>query len=256
MKYRFATLVLLLAAVATVARADARADAVIAKARAAVGSESALNALRSIHFTGKFTTTGKVPVNGDAKNLKDETVVLALDIVFQQPFQQRMIRRSATQVETTGLDGYDAWVRVADATDDKKWRLQLLDSRQIRGLRANTWESLAYFRGLEQQGGRTDYLGEATLDGVACVKLVFAHADGIAFTRYFDKATGRLLRTDTEDGNQIREEGEMIVEGIRFPRTIVTRTTDGKIATITFDSVKVNERIPASEFAVPAFTAH
>ncbi|WP_348245084.1 hypothetical protein, partial [Salmonella enterica] len=81
---------------------------------------------QSIHFTGTFTTTEKVPVNGDANNLKDENIVLAIDIVFQKPYQQRIIRRSNEVVETTALDGYDAWVRRADAKDSSKWQLSLL----------------------------------------------------------------------------------------------------------------------------------
>lgn len=255
MKFRFALLLSALALLVNVARADARTDAVIAKARAALGTEAALNAVKSIHFIGKFSANAKVPVNGDPKNLKDETVVLALDIVFQKPYQQRMIRRSATQIETSGLDDYDGWVRVTEAADEKKWRLQLHDARQIRALRANTWESLYFYRGIEKEGGRVEHAGDANLDGKDCVKLVFIHADNIRFTRYFDKATGRLLRTDTENGNQIREDGELVVDGIRFPRTLITRTADGQISTITFESVKVNERFPDSEFAVPTMKA-
>lgn len=255
MKFRFVTVLALFAAAVTFAHADARVDAVIAKARAALGSESALNAVKSIHFVGKFSANRKVPVSADSKELKDEAVVLGLDIVFQKPFQHRMIRRSATQVETTALDGYDAWVRNVDTNDDKKWRLQLLDATQIRSFRANTWESLYFYRGIEKEGGRVEHAGEATIDGKDCVKLVFIHAGGIRFTRYFDKSTGRLVRTDTENGNQIREEGEMIVDGIRFPRTLVTRSAEGQLSTITFESVKVNERFPDSEFAVPSLNA-
>lgn len=256
MNLRLATVWVLFAAVVTFARADARVDAIIAKARSAVGSEAALNAVKSIHFTGKFSAIAKVPVNGDVKNLKEEPVVLSLDIVFQKPYQQRMIRRSATQVETTALDDYDAWVKIADVADEKKWRLQLLDTRQIRALRANTWESLSFYRGIEKDGGTVEFAGETELEGKACNKLIFSHADGIRFTRYFDKSSGRLLRTDTENGNQIREEGETVVAGVRFPRALITRAADGKISTITFDSVKVNEPVSASEFAMPGLGAN
>ena len=89
----FATLAVLVFTVNS-ALADPRADQWIAKARAAVGPEGVLEAVNSIHFSGTFTTTEKVPVNGDPKNTKDENVVLAIDIVFQKPYQQRIIRRS------------------------------------------------------------------------------------------------------------------------------------------------------------------
>ncbi|HLP07243.1 MAG TPA: hypothetical protein VK178_03695, partial [Opitutaceae bacterium] len=160
---------------ATLTFADARIDHWISKARSAVGSESALEAVQSIHFSGTFTTTEKVADKADPKITKDENVVLAIDIVFQKPYQQRIIRRSNTVVETTALDGYDAWVRRADATDDKKWQLSLLDAQQVKRLRANTWENLFFYRGIEKRGGKVELGADATIDGKECVKLTFTH---------------------------------------------------------------------------------
>lgn len=251
MKLRLpATLAALLFTVSS-AFADARTDLWIGKARAAVGPESALETVQSIHFSGTFTTTEKEPVNGDANNLKDVNVVLAIDIVFQKPYQQRITRRSNTVVETTALDGYDAWVRRADATDDKKWQLSLLDAQQVKRLRANTWENLFFYRGIEKRGGKVEFGGDVTVDGKDCVKLTFTHAENIVFTRYFEKATGRLVRTETESGGEIREDGEIRAGGLRFPRTLINKAPNGQIATITFDSVKINEPFPTDTFAVP-----
>lgn len=231
--------------------ADARTDLWVGKARAAVGPEAALEAVQSIHFSGTFTTTEKEPVNGDANNLKDVNVVLAIDIVFQKPYQQRIIRRSNTVVETTALDGYDAWVRRADATDDKKWQLSLLDAQQVKRLRANTWENLFFYRGIEKRGGKVEFGGDVAVDGKDCIKLTFTHAESIVFARYFEKSTGRLVRTETESGGEIREDGEIRVGGLRFPRTLINKAPNGQVATITFDSVKINEPFPADTFAVP-----
>lgn len=252
MKVRLFAVVAALVVMVQPVFADARADQWIAKARAAVGRESALEAVQSIHFTGTLTTTQKVPVNGDANNLKDEKIVLAIDIIFQKPYQQRMMLRSDKVVETTALDGYDAWVRRADATDEKKWNLTLLDAQQVKRLRANTWENLFFYRGIEKRGGKVEFAGEAMIDGKDCAKLVFAHAENIVFTRYFEKATGRLIRTETENGGEIREEGELIVNGLRFPRTLINKTPAGLVTTINFESVKINESFPADVFAVPA----
>lgn len=252
MKFRCLVALSTLLFVAQTAFADARIDQWIAKARAAIGPESALEAVQSVHFTGTFTTTEKVADPKDATKTKDETIVLAIDIVFQKPYQQRIIRRSNTVVETTALDGYDAWVRRADAVDAKKWQLSLLDSQQVKRLRANTWENLFFYRGIDRRGGKVDFAGDATVDGKNCAKLVFAHAENIVFTRYFDKATGRLVKTETENGGEIREEGELRAGGLRFPRTLINKSPNGQTATITFDSVKVNEPFPADTFAVPA----
>ena len=236
---------------AAVSFADARLDHWISKARAAVGSEAALEAVQSIHFTGTFTTTEKVPVNGNANNLKDENIVLAIDIVFQKPYQQRIIRRSNEVVETTALDGYDAWVRRADAKDSSKWQLSLLDAQQVKRLRANTWENLFFYRGIEKRGGKVELGADTTIDGKECGKLTFTHAENIIFTRYFEKATGRLVKTETESGGEIREDGEIRAGGLRFPRTLINKAPNGQIATITFESVKINEGFPTDNLAVP-----
>jgi hypothetical protein len=84
------------------------------------------------------------------------------------------------------------------------------------------------------------------------VKVVFTYYDHIAYTRYFEKATARLVKTETETGAEIREEGETFANGIRFPRKISNREQSGKVVTLTFDKIILNESYPASDFAVPA----
>ena len=228
----------------------------IAKARAYQGSESDLNAITSIHFTGTLEATAKVPAPDDKTKQVDELVRLPADIVFQKPFQQRVTVTKPGAIETTALDGYDAWSRSINAQNPKQWRLSLLDGQQIKRLRANTWENLNYYAGLERKGGSTQLVGDATVDGVACVKISFIHADNIVFQRYFEKTTGRLVKTETETGGEIREEGEMTVNGVRFPRKVINKDANGQVQTLAIDKVVLNERVPASEFAVPDLPAN
>jgi hypothetical protein len=252
MKARLALLLLpLLAALPVAARADARAEQWIATARKALGSEQALGAIYSVHFIGVLDTTEKEPVPDKPGQTVDKPIHLAIDIVFQKPYRQRITLRSDKNIDTTGLDDYDGWTRRVDVQDSAKWQMRLLDIAQIKHLRANTWENLAFYRGIEQRGGRVDYLGEETVDGRNCVKLAFVHADDIVFTRYLDVATGRLVKTVTETGGEIREEGDLVVSGVRFPQRLITKDPTGQVVTVVFSQVKVNEAIPDSEFAVP-----
>lgn len=251
MKLRFLASIVALLLVATAAFADSRATDAIRKARAAIGSESALAALQSIHYKGTLQTTQKVPVDGDPNNLREESVVLGIDIIFQKRFQQRMTLRSDRVIETTALNEYEAWVRQADAANETQWQVTLLDSQQVKRLRANTWENLYFFAGIERRGGTVEYAGEARSDDRDCVKLIFSHGENIVFTRFFDKSTGRLVKTVTESGGEIREEGELIVQGLRFPRKLLNKSADGQLATITFESVTLNEKFPDDVFAVP-----
>lgn len=225
----------------------AQEPAIIARARAYLGTEAALNGVKSVHYVGTLVT-------GDPADPAKQTRA-AMEIVFQKPEQQRIKATSDKLIETTALDGYEGWQRVQDPADPTKWRQVLLGTDQIKRLRANTWENLSYFRGIERVGGRMEDLGVKTVDGVACQKIAFIHGPNIIFYRYFDVATGRLVFTETEAGGTIREQGEMMVDGIRFPRSIVTASKNekGQLVTVTinFEKVTLNQAFPAKEFAVP-----
>ncbi|WP_438481525.1 hypothetical protein [Oleiharenicola lentus] len=254
MKLRLVSFSLLALSLLVVAsRAADSAEQVIAKARAYLGGESALTALTSVHLTGNLNGVERTPIEGDATKFTEKNVEFPIDIVFQKPYQQRIVLTRPTVIETTVLDSYEAWQRNANAQNTKQWRLNLLDARGIKRLRANTWENLNFFAGLEKAGGTVTVLGEETVDGKACAKLSFDHGSGFVFVRYFDKDTGRLVKTETENGGEIREEGEIRVKGIRFPKKVINKTPNGQVTTITFNTVVVNESLPASEFAVPSF---
>jgi hypothetical protein len=240
----------LLCLFAFVGTCSAAEPEIITKARAFLGADDVLNAVNFVRYEGFL-------IAPDPANPAKETKA-AMEIIFQRPDRQRITARSEKMVEVTGLDGYEAWQRVYDPADPTKWRQTLLGPDQIKRLRANTWENLSYFRGVETRGGTVEDQGPADVDGVACRKVAFIHGAGIVFFRYFDAATGRLLLTETEGGGRIREQGEMVVNGIRFPKGIITITKNAKgedtKVTLTFEKITVNEPLPAKEFAVPAIT--
>jgi hypothetical protein len=224
--------------------------AIIAKARAYVGPEAVLNAVKSIHFVGTLVTSNTIDPNAAER--------AAVEIYFQAPEQQRIQATSTKSIEVTALDGYDAWQRQQDAADSTKWQVKLLGADQIKRLRANTWETLGFYRGIEGHGGHIEDQGPVTMDGIACQKLAFVYAPNIIFYRYLDLATGHLVSTETESGTTIHEQGELMAGGIRFPKTIVTvsKNNAGQAQTIvlTFEKVTVNETFPARQFAVPALS--
>ena len=249
-----ARLPVLLAALVSLAFSPLRAesvDQVLARARAYLGTEGALNAVRSIHFSGALEATVSVPSPTDKTKMVEQAVKLPTDIIFQKEYQQRITVTGPKIIETTALDGYDGWQKRTNPANPAQWQVTLLDAGQVKRLRANTWENLGFFAGLEKKGGTVKLAGDVTVDGVACVKVSFIHAENIIFHRYFDKASGRLVKTETESGGEIREEGEMIANGVRFPRKVINKGADGKSTVISFDKVIVNETIPAGDFAVP-----
>jgi hypothetical protein len=214
------------------------ADEWIAKAREFLGGDKALNAVKSVHFTGSL-------------EISDGTK-LPTDIVFQKQYQQRITVTGPKVIEVTALDGYDAWQKRINPQNTSQWQVTLLDAGQVKRLRANTLENLSFYAYREMPGCVVNVVGDATVDGRACVKLSFTHANNIIFTRYFDKATGQLVKTETENGGEIREEGELFVNGIRFPRKVINKTAAGATTSISFDAVVVNEAFQADLFAVPS----
>ena len=243
-----------LGAAASAGRAQTAAQ-IIAKARAYLGGDAALDAIHSVHFVGtmeaqEFTTDGPKPAR------------YRIEIIFQKPYEQLITKTSPKIIETTGLDDLEGWQRISDVTDRSSWRLILLATDLVKKLRANTWENLNFFQGIEQRGGHVEVLGPATIDGVPAIKVAFIHEPGIAFNRFFDLATGRLLLTETDQGGRIKEEGQIIVAGVRFPQkvTTISKITDPKgnvvdnPVVVSFDRITVNENFPESLFEVPTLS--
>lgn len=220
----------------------------LARARAHLGSEAALNSLKSVRYVGTLDTVAQTP-EGPAP------VQGRLEIVFQKPMRQRIMVTLPDRVEITALNDYEGWERIEDRSDASRWRLTLLPADRVKRLRANTWENLNFFGGLDSRGGRVNDLGIVQVAGQPAHKIAFVHAIDIAFIRHFDPATGKLVLTETESGGQIREEGEIRAGGIRFPRKVITlnRLPDGSTSevTVTFEEVTVNETFPDQLFAVP-----
>lgn len=229
---------LILALVAPMLQANPSTDDVIAKARDFLGGEAALKNITSICYEAEFATT-----EGETGTIR---------IIFQKPMQQRVEVVRGDMGEVTALNGYDGWRKTYDVKDERKWAITMLDAAKIRELQANTWENLNFFRGIESRRGWIENVGLAETDSHQTVKLVFNHPRGIQFTRYFETETGRLLMTRTHDGAEIREAGEIRVDGILFPETI-TMSKDGEVLNeIRFREIRLNERFDDALFDVPS----
>ncbi len=240
-----AVLSLILSALPPVRAADDVA-AVITRCRAFVGSETALKSIQCVRYVGVL----------EATDAKGATVIKGqLDVTFQSPYRMRQVITTAKTIETTGLDDFSSWVLEQNAANPAQRRFNPRKVEAIARSRANVWENLAFYRGIEAVGGRIEDAGTVTLDGQTARKLIFRHDNQIHFSRWFDPASGRLLLTETDDGTAIREEGEIRSGGLRFPKKLVNTTKDpagttGKL-TIIFEKITVNEPLDAGAFAPP-----
>lgn len=240
----FLLLVLLAGNVAT-----AQDLAIIQQARAYLGSEQALETIQSVRYRGQLTSTDTIGTG------ETRTVEAQVDIMFQKPAQQRIVAHAGGKLEVTALDDYEAWQWVRDPADPASPRLRLLGPEQVKRLRANTWENLYFFQAALRAGGDIIDHGLVDLDGKQAHKVSFVHDEQIVFVRYFDPASGRLLQTETGRGDRIREDGEIMAGGIRFPARVITDSPlpDGghRTVTVAFDSVEVNDPLPTQTFRVP-----
>lgn len=245
-------LILLLSALilwsASLLASTPEADAAIVRARTFLGGDAALDAINSIHYFGSIEIT-------ETPAAATPATKTSVEIIFQKPCQHRLVVTTDKAIDITGLDDYIGWRRVEPAGGARA-RQSTMNREQIKRLRANTWENLYFWRGLERHGGKIDDQGDATIDGTSCRKLVVDYGSGIQFIRYFDKTTGRLVLTETTPAGSIREEGEIVVSGVRFAKKIVRTAPPGpdgktRVVTITFDRIALNETFPASTFEQP-----
>lgn len=224
--------------------------AIIAKARAQLGTEAALEAVRSVHYKG---TVVAIDPKDPAKQTKS-----SIEIIAQKPDQQRVLAQSEKAIETTVIDGYEGWQRTQEVGNPKARRFVVFKPEAVKRLRAQAWENLSFFRGSERFGARVEEQGTKTIDGIECIRVAFIYAPTIIFYRYFDPATGRLVQTETEDGGVTREEGERIVNGVRFPErmkmTIKGPGGQNQNVTVHLESIVLNETFPAEIFRMPGPT--
>lgn len=235
---------------AVVSAADAGASAVIERAREFIGGDKVLNRVTSLKLVGDL----EVVQDGIKVKPEERTRKSKIEFIFQKPTSQRITRDDGVNREIIGLADYDGWTRVEPIANPGKWRMAMHDVQKIRRLQASTFDSLNFFSGIESRGGRVESRGETKIDGRDAVNLAFIHPGDVVFTRSFDKKTGQLLQTVTEDGEQVREEGEQRVEGIRFPQRLVSVVTRGEVvitATITFTEIRVNEKFDPAIFEMP-----
>jgi hypothetical protein len=215
--------------------------AVINRAREFLGGSRVLDTVNSLRLVGRITDSAN-GVTGD------------IEIIFQRPLQQRIVVSVGDNVVTTALNDYEGYRRIHPRADPNLFTMSLFGAGEVARARANTLENLNFFgnrgaRTLRRIGGE-----RTTVEGAAVDRVDFDYGNGVVFTRYFDRSTGRLVLSETEGGAKIREEGEMRVNGIRFPRKVIISQPDGARQEIEFSEIQVNTPFPASTFEIPPLT--
>jgi hypothetical protein len=105
---------------------------------------------------------------------------------------------------------------------------------------------------------KAETTGVESIDGQPCYVVVVSPAQGKPLTMYFQKKSGLVMKTTTIAVSQMGEiPFESVAEdyksfgGVTMP-TKITQKAGGQEFSITIQSVKVNEELPADRFAPPA----
>lgn len=213
-------------------------QALLAQARAWIGSEEALRAVRTIHYQGTF------------ENLL-ESRTGRFHIYLKKPAMQRTEFDDGTTTVTTAIDGFEGWSRVSVNGQTDNYRLKMLETEQLRRMRYNTHDNLNFFAGMEAIFGKIESRGRAYKDGFETWRIDFIFDDRNVFQRYFDCETGALVATTNLAGMTIRETGSQIVAGVRFPRVVDAYFNGEIVNRIVYQRIAVNEDLPDFLFEFP-----
>lgn len=232
----------------------------LARARAAVGTEDALNAVRTLTFVADV-------FDAEGKKLSQ------IELQFKRPyFVREVVRRTETvpvddfyypeemdkapppktaEVEIETLcDGREG-VRIVRSKigDENQRRITWLSPEDVIARRDFAGTNLDFYAPLKADEGTTTFAGFSEEDGRRLALVEYAYASGLKILRAFDTATGALFSTSTgtektyDVGEKISSGGLTFLDGSR------SVDADGKTkAVFKFSKISVNDDLPDALF--------
>jgi hypothetical protein len=213
-------------------------SSILARARATVGTEHALNGLITLQMAGELE-----PVDPKMPAAK-------LRIVARKPCSQRMEIKVDDIVETTLMSG-GAGYMVRSNLAEHASQMRPLSKPELDRVAFSTRQFFSFYSPDFKNGERVTYGGVETRRGVRCHKLVYAFPAGLTTIRYFAVDTDVLVSTITENGVETVPVGLQRVEGIRFPERLQHYADGKKIHTLVFSTFIVNKPLPEGIFNPP-----
>ena len=209
-------------------------------ARSYLGPDDKLDAIESVHYKGSLLYS-----SGDLGTI---------EMVYQKPMQHRMVAVIGGRREVSVLDGSEGWTTFERVVDSVPLSIEIFDPIRILIMQASVREAFNFFRKPDTRNGEILYEGKETVNGRACNVLTYHHGDGIAYQRYIDAETGQVHKTLDSKGVEYLEEGELIVDGLRFPKKLVSTFSTAigdQSMEFAYSSITLNEKLPDSDFVMP-----
>lgn len=219
-----------------------KVEAAINQARAYLGGEAALKAVEGIQYRGKVILyQGETPMEGN--------VILT----FQKPYSQKIEFIFADQSMVTGFSGYEGYeyVERTDPDGETVRNIRSIGGSELRRNKAASIENLSFFKPFALSRETIKDHGLVEFDGVSARKIDFIHWGMIVFTRYFDSATGDLIKSELDTGIVTIETGEIISEGIRFSDHVEGIMKGEVLYEMNFEEIIINPEIEDTFFDYP-----
>jgi hypothetical protein len=221
----------------------------VAKARQHLGGEQALQSVHSLQYRGTVTLQqGK----DEAGNEREPLVGKAI-LSFDKPFSQRVEFVFEDQSLVTGFNGFEAYeyVEFQQEVGDPLRNTRSIGGDELRRNKAAAIENLMFFRPFPFDSNNVKDHGIKTEGGKQVHHIDFIHGGRFIFSRYFDTATGDLVKTVLDTGMVTVETGDLMASGIRFSTDTVGEL-DGEVRyRIRFEEVVVNPEFPNDYFDYP-----
>jgi len=219
-------------------------DQLIAQARAALGPEDKLLAVKTLSLSGKVFDD------------KDQ-LLGTIQFIFKKPAHQRSEFHAAGKVAVIeGSNGLEGWLLTSDTAGKLKFTVTKAGPETDNVYTA--MENLYFYRATELvRGSEVTSEGPISYRNNPCWKVSFHYPDSVTYVRYFDKTTGELRGTILQpSGTEFVEEGKQTIAGLTFPTMLHNYTKDGDLTqTVKFDKIVVNAPIDDRVFEMPSLIA-
>ena len=209
-------------------------------ARSYIGPDEKLDALESIHYKGSLLYS-----SGDLGTI---------EMVYQKPMRHRMVAVIGERREVSVLDGSEGWTTFERVVDSVPLSMEIFDPIRILIMQSSVREAFSFFRKPDTRNGDITYEGKEIVNGRECVILTYHHGDGIAYQRFIDAESGQVHRTLDSKGVEYLEDGELIVDGLRFPKKMVSTFSTAigsQSMEFAYSSIDLNKKLPESDFVMP-----
>lgn len=237
MKYLVSIFLMALAAMPVYAETSSTTD-IINRARATVGTESALEGLVTLQMLGR--------IEPSAAGLPDAAIM----IVARKPTSQRLEVRMDDLVETTIVEGDHGCVVRTNLSQEGS-QMRTLTDEELKRVTLNTRQLFSFYRPDAVRGEQVEYAGIEQRRGVRSHKLIYTLPDGMATTRYFSVTEHSLVSSVSDKGIETVAVGEQVVGGIRFPERVESYEGGTLLHTLVLTEVFANKPLPAGIFSIP-----